>query len=103
MVIVWIKGNQDFSIGWSNGPAIIVGIIDTTGGQADVIHNALQFFCWNSAPDQFFHVITQRGRFLDAGTSSGTDVETHLASIHFGEKVLAQKWHQQARSQTEAK
>jgi hypothetical protein len=40
-------------------------------------------------------VIAQERRFLHARARFGPDMQPHLARVHFGEKILAQKGRQQ--------
>ena len=92
-----IERNQDIAILRADGAGVVVGLVDTAHGQAEIVDDAAQFVPRNCAADTLLDLVEQLRRFFYAGAHLCAHVHLDLPGIDGGEEIPAQEWHQGKR------
>src|SRR6185437_7818983 len=80
---------------------IAIGSVDTSVGQADIVHDGGDLALGHLASDLLLNFIHQTGSFLDTQTGTRAHMQPHLPGIDAGEKITAKKKDQPAGENTE--
>src|SRR5579871_828465 len=91
-----LQGDQNLAIGGADTARCVIGEVDATDRQADVVQNQIQLAGGNGLPYGSLHLRKEALRRLDACASGRTHVQTELPGIDGGEEILADE-RQQAR------
>src|SRR5579871_2237213 len=99
--MVFLEGDEDLSVGGTDGAGGGIGEVDATDGQSDVIEDQVELVGRNGGSDLVFDLGEEAFGLFDAGTGGSTDMESEGAGIHGGKEVLPDVGKEHAGTQKE--